>query len=385
MKTASIIALFSLGVLGQTGFGQTHHFRLPANYDNGIDGKWEFRFALGGQIGTKHDQAILADLGVGYNVSNNLYLGVATGYYPYFGVVDGLNSEAYLPLMGDVTLRWNLEEEHISPFVELRGGYLLPTKSEGFLEGTNDAYTRQGYTALEVGPGLSLRAGRSIDVRMSVNYALALPGADGFEPELNCQEHLVQVRFGMAFRGKAKGQSRAKLIEMHEQQLQAENERRQQEYLAQQRAAEEEAERRVAEEREERRRRREAETQKTMQQIMGTSDESPYEFYFHVTPGMVKDGARLENQLINLAAMAAGKQLSSIVVLGYDVDVQDNFPNVAEAMNQANKVKAYLTKRYVIDKNLFSIAYSGFENSSGQDTRPKDAIATIIIQKKPTE
>lgn len=390
MKITSVISLLAAGMLchADMASAQTNYKKALANYDNGIANKWEFRVGLGGSYGTRGDKAGLFDLGLGYNIGSNVYLGIATGAYPLFGVVDDLKADVVLPLMGDLTWRYNTSNEKVSFFIEGRGGVLVHSRPTAYLEidDQDNKYERQPYLTIEVGPGLDIRVRRNIDLRLSVGYAYANPTNDGFVPARNYTEHSVQARVGFAFRGEPRTASRSVLRDAV---LREERERQMQQYLAEQKAEEEAALRRAEEDREERRRRREEMNQTIAQQGGSTVDPmagmaqntNAYEFFFHVTPKMIADGAGLENKLIQLASLAAGKHVSSIVVMGYAPASPDGSPNVVDAMAEATKVINYLNKRYVIDKTLFSSAFNGFEASSGASTKPKDAIATIMIQR----
>lgn len=378
-----LISLLTIGVVcvSQLTFAQSRKRRTPAGYDDGIAKKWEMRFALGGQNGTKKDKAVLLDMGFGYNLNSNLYMGLSTGLYPKFGVVDGLKSDNVIPVMADLTFRVNPESDHWSPFFQVRGGYMMHTKTNDYLEKECLPYERKGYTAFEFGPGLCFRILRNIDLRMSLDYAVAVPGDDGFDPARNSTEYLFQARLGMSFRGKPKSGTRSEMRAEAARKAAEEQHRRDEEWAAQQKAEAEEARLREEAAREERRRRREAAAQQTAQMFSASSNEAPVEFYCHVTSAMV-DSEGLDNQLVKLAALAAGKSVQTIVVLGYS-----NKPNstdasdVIEASSRADKVKNYLNKRYVISKNLITTAFSGFEEHSSPNTRPNDAIATIMIQK----
>ncbi len=389
MKITNFISLLAAGLLCQAelSVAQSGYYRMPVNYDDGIGNKWEFRAGLGGSYGTRGDLAALVDIGLGYNIGSNVYLGIATGAYPMFGVVDDLKADVVLPLMGDLTVRFNSSNEKLSFFLEGRGGVLVHSRPTSYLEidAPDNKYERQPYMTIEVGPGLDIRVSRNIDLRLSVGYAYANPTDDGWVPARNYTEHSVQARVGMAFRGQPRTASRSVL---RDEAIRQERERQMQQYLAEQQAEEEAALRRAEQDREERRRRREEMNQAMEQQGgmdpmagMAVQNTNAYEFFFHVTPKMVADGAGLENKLIQLASLAAGKHLSSIVVMGYAPASADGSPNVVDAMAEATKVINYLNKRYVIDKTLFSSAFNGFEASSGASTKPKDAIATIMIQR----
>lgn len=383
MKTSKIFLLLSIGLFGcvQAAMAQHRKPRTPKGFDNGIENKWEFRVSAGGSIGSFDDKAILIDAGFGYNFGSNVYLGVASGAFPYFSAIDKMPSITYVPLMLDATFRHNPYNDRWSPFLQLRGGYLFPTESSYLMKGDIN-YDRPGYTSFEISPGISFRPVRNIDLFLSMGYAVAVPGDDGLDPALAQTEHLLQTRLGLGFRGKPKSPTRTVMIEENAR-IQAQRQQEYEEQWAKQKAQEEEERRKADEERAERRRQRQSSgVDDSLLSALGLASQTSVEFFCHVTPAMVEEGASLENKLIQLASLAAGKSVSSIVILGYSAagESQDA-SNVIEANNNADKVRAYLIKRYVIDRNLISTAFNGFEASSSSDTRPKGAIATIMIQK----
>lgn len=384
MRTNAIRILILLGLCGNwlDASAQSHILKNPAGYDDGVAERAEFRVSLGSQCGSPFDKAILFDLGGGYNIDDNLYIGLSTGVYPYFGALNRVESDAVIPMMADFSCRLNNLAESWSPFVQIRGGYLAHMKPSTFFPDTSEPYTRKGYTAFEIGGGACYRILRNVDLRMSLNYALAIPGKDDYEPAQNCTEHLLQARVGFGFRGKPKSPTRSEMLE----EVAKKNAERQQEYEKYwaEKAAQEEAERqKEEEERAERRRQREANGQNSLAESLGLTANMPsVEFFCHVTESMVTEGASLENKLINLASLAAGKQVVSIVILGITPNENSlDASNVIDANRQADKVKNYLNKRYVIDKNLMTTAFSGFEEKCSKETRPKNAIATIMIEK----
>lgn len=377
------LSLFVIGVIAgmQLAFPQSYRHRTPKGFDNGITEKWELRADIGAQVS---DIAGLIDIGVGYNVNENIYLGLASGAYPKYGAAGEIESVTHFPVMADFTYRYNPPTDNWSFFAFFRGGYIMPSKTEAFFKNSKP-YERQGYTAFEFGPGYALRLQRNIDLRFSMNYALAIPGDDGFDPAVNHTEHLFQMRVGMAFRGKPKSGTRAEMIAEANRKAEEERRRYDEEWAAKQKAEEEEYRRRTEEEREERRRRREESTQRAVESLSVTANEMPFEFFCHITPDMVENNT-IDNKLVQLASMAAGKTVSTIVVLGLAPGTDSaDASSIVTAIQNSDKVKNYLYKRYVISRDLVTTFTSGFETNSGKDSRPKEAIATIIIQKKPAD
>lgn len=381
MNKSRVLFLLCLSLFGlsNVSLGQSaKNARTPDGFDNGISRKWEFRVSAGAQTGSRYDKALLFDLGLGYNVSSNWYMGLSSGLYYRFGAVDGLKSEGMIPVMADITWRSNPVSDRWSPFFQVLGGYLIPEKKTGTLEDEGTPYNWKGYTCFEFNPGLSLRPSRSVDVRFSLGYALAIPGDDGFDPARNYTEHLVMGKIGVSFRGKPNSPTRQQMIEEQDRAREA----HQQEYKAQveQQRAKAEAERRQDEAARAERRRQ----QQASGDVMPILAESPAaaEFYCHITADMIADGASFNNDLLNLASLVSGNQVSSIIVLGYGSDSQSgDASGVLEANNRAAKVRNYLSRRYYLNKDIITTVFSGFEDCSGQDSRPKNAIATIMIQR----
>lgn len=355
----------------------------PRGYDDGIHQKWEYRLMGGFSVGSYNDEALLFEAGVGYNFTSNVYLGAVAGVYPYFGVIDRLESCPFVPLLADLTLRSNPYSDRWSPFFEFRAGALLPMSWSGTLE-NGDTYDRQPYVTFELCPGINFRPVRNVDLRLSAGYALAIPGDDGYEPEnLNHIQHSLQVRLGIGFRGRPSSPTRMAMIQESERVF-AERQREYRERWEEQKARTEEEHRKEAEARAERRRQREQGGATSVLPTAILSSQGKMEFFCHVQPGTVAEGALLNNDLIRLATLVASKEVSSIVVFGYDPEAasQGN-TDVIRANNNAEKVRSYLNKRYVIDRNILSTALSGFEDVLHSESRPSGTIATILIEKTP--
>lgn len=380
MKSSALSLLAALAVTTLAPHTAHAQYLSTTKYDDGVSHKVEFRTSIGTQIGTKHDIAALLDLGLGYNINKNFYLGVASGYYAKFGVVDGLESGGMIPVLADLTYRFDDQNDYWSPFIQLRGGYLLPVPSSDVLDSgpfEGQTYNRSGYTNIDLGTGFYIRPVRNIDLKLSVHYAMALSGSDDFDPALNCNEHIFQIRFGANFRGKPRTATRSELkAEANRQiaeQRRAEHEKRQAE-LAARRA---EAERLAEEDRAARRAQREATASSVTSSLV---QDIPVEYFCHVTPAML-EGSNLDNELIKLATLATGKQLQGIIILGTAPQADD----VVKAIQNADDVRKHLAKRYYISKELISTSYTGFDDILKEHARPDGTIATIIIQKAPDQ
>lgn len=376
-KKLTSLLLFGIALNMPTAFAQSRKVELPANYDDGISGKFEIRADVGGQVGS--DKAYLLEAGVGYNVNSNFYIGFVSGAYPYFGAYEGVESSTFIPYLGELAYRINLPSEQWSPFVQLRGGYAAPVQKLVTLRVGEPFYERQGYVMFELAPGVNYRLRRNIDLRLSLGYALAVPGDDKCEPRMNYTEHMLQGRVGLSFRGKASSPSRAELQAEADRIAQEEQQRELRQYLEEKKAQDEEARRKAREDREARRRLRESENE-TIQEA--AAEESPVEFYCHVTPKMLQAGA-IEDQLSKLADIAADNTLSAIIILGYSqAKSTAEATDVMEAIKHTDQVRQLLSRRYGVSNKLLISVFSGFEKSSSPETRPDDAVATIMIQRK---
>lgn len=370
--TYSLIAMLLITALAPLT-AQTYN---KVKYDDGITHKMEFRFTGGTQIGTKHDIAALADLGLGYNFTNSFYFGLSSGYYAQFGVVDGLKAGGMIPILADATYRFNNKNERWSTFLQFRGGYLAPVPASDVLENgpkVGETYNRTGYTVLDAGVGIYARPLRNVDLKLSIHYCYAMAGDDNWG--YNCDEHLVQIRAGLNLRGKTRTASRSELKAEANRQLAEQRRLEHEKAQAEAAARRAEAERRAEEDRAARRAQREATASSVTSSLV---QEIPVEFFCHITPAML-EGNSLDNDLIKLATLATGKQLTSIIILGYT----DQKDDVVKAIHNADDVRKHLAKRYYIDRSLISTSYTGFDDIIKNHAKPKGAIATIIIQKTP--
>lgn len=236
---------------------------VRAGYDDAISKKMEFRADLGGATGSFSDQAILLDLGVGYNFTANYYFGFSSGIYPNFGVASGGNPGPYIPVMGEFTYRWNNFDEKWSVFASVRGGVLLTLAGEKTLEEGNindftGVYPFRNYMTFEIFPGFIWRLHRNVDLKVSAGYMCAIPRDFQPAPDIQQTGNYFAMRIGVNLRGKPKSKS---LQEMAKEARRAAYERQRledEEARQAQQKAREEGERRAAADREARRAAREA-------------------------------------------------------------------------------------------------------------------------------
>lgn len=372
-----IVLAFSLA---PQAAAQSYYQRELKGYDDGITQKWEARVTGGLEYGSFDDLALLLDVGAGYNFTPNVYVGLSTGMYPYFGVVKYLPSCVHIPILADVTLRYNKLDEHWSYFWQMRTGCLLPVERET-INDNGDPYTRRPYVVFEAGPGLTLRPSRALDVNMSVGASFDFARTDDWKPKpLNHNQRFLYARVGFSFRGKPTSPTRTEMIAEQRKVIEQRHKEYEEAWRAKQQ--QEDEERRIeSEARAEQRRYQDAAGEQPALQL-GRGDEAKMEFFCHVTPAMVSDGASLSNDLIRLATLAVNKEVTSIVVLGLDPNARtEELADAVVRIENADKVSAYLSKRYVISHNLLSTVFSGFEESSDPKSRPSGAIATIMVQR----
>lgn len=179
--------------------------------DDGISKKWELKLDVGGTTNfeseaplaghVRGEEALLFDLGVGYNFSSNLFTGIAIGYYPKLGFTKLVGSNNLLPVMADVVYRWNFAEKW-SFFMEGRAGYLFSVKKDDVKQGSinKESFEYKGYTMFNVAPGLYYRLLKNIDVRFSLGYTFIVPRDHGVEPYDSHCENLFEAKLGMNFR-----------------------------------------------------------------------------------------------------------------------------------------------------------------------------------------
>lgn len=349
-----------------------------SKYDDGIASKFEFRFSLGAGFGTPKDLMGTVDLGVGYNLNSHWYLGVASGVYPMFGVVDGATASNVIPAMADLTWRSNGESERQSFFVQLRGGMLLNMRGEEDLEFGPENYKFQNYTAVEFGPGIYLRTRRNIDVRFSFNYALAMPGNDG-EYTRNHQENIVMARVGMNFRGKPKTASRSELRVEAKRKAAEENLRLESERRAAREEAERQAEQRAREARELRRQQRENAARQSADIASSMYDKSKLQLFFYARENVAEGDPGVDDILSELARYVGDGRVTHVLVKGYPGKYSTGDANsVVMGLERAEKVQNLLVKKYGIDINRVSTILG--DRTDVPDQGYDDVIAIVMVQ-----
>lgn len=189
--------------------------------DDGISQKWEVKAMVGGMLTNSEDgghakitnwgESLQFEVGAGYNLSSNLYVGLSSGYFYKYGFTMKAHQENQLvPLLGDVVYRWNKWRKW-SLFAEARAGYLMNFQSEVKLaDGTT--YEPAGYTLFELMPGVYYRLRDNIDLRVSVGYTYGATAEEGVSRMTQNETGLV-AKVGMNFRKAPKAMVRTAVVE----------------------------------------------------------------------------------------------------------------------------------------------------------------------------
>lgn len=186
------------------------------NYDDGIAKKWEFRFDLGygtNFVSGKGNDGILPgeesskiNVGVGYNVNSNWYLGLASGFFYNMGGIEN----SMIPMLADVTYRHNYANEKWSFVVEGRGGFVL---GNGETERAGKNITNPNAWMIDIQPGFYYRVKKNIDLKFTLGYMHLNDNGDGANLMKNSNSLVAKV--GMNFRKASKMPYRSELEEMY--------------------------------------------------------------------------------------------------------------------------------------------------------------------------
>lgn len=210
-KILALMAVASLGVMGLNAQNET------ASVDDGIAKKWEIR--LDGTYGTDmkgtkdtknglltSEESTKVNFGIGYNLTSNWYLGLASGYAHNMGG----KKNHYMPLLGDVTYRWNSVGGKWSLFLEGRGGYMLSVGGEQTLK-NGKKYEVPNGLMFDVQPGVYFRVRPNIDLKLSVGYMHFSP-EDDTPDRMHCTNNLI-AKLGVNFRSAPKAPVRTVIEE----------------------------------------------------------------------------------------------------------------------------------------------------------------------------
>lgn len=172
---------------------------------DGIAKKWELRLdagiesSLGGGVALfDRDGGALFELGLGYNLSSNWYLGVVSGFFYKVGRSEDIDANNTIPVLANLTYRWNLGKKW-SIFADGRAGYLFSVKGvENFSGGKS--YDYPNVTFLNVMPGVIYRVKPNIDLKLSFGYGYFLTNDDEAEGDYMHSGNTLVAKVGMNFR-----------------------------------------------------------------------------------------------------------------------------------------------------------------------------------------
>ena len=371
-KIFALMAVASLGVAAQAQTVQELETQLADvqhkldNYDDGIAKKWELRFDVGyetslgeGNYGPTHkEQGGEFEIGAGYNFTSNWYLGLASGFFYRTGRSTSIDAPNYVPVLADLTWRWNLgSNEKWSIFAEARGGYLFAC-NDNFEFANGKQYDYKNTLYCDIQPGVYYRLRRNIDIKLSVGYAYFKTGNDEDVYNGVHNTNAFVAKLGMNFRGTPKTATRSELTaeaasiaaaleaaRLAEEQARQDSIKAAQEAAAK-KAAEEEAARKAAELEAARLAALEADKHKNLTL-----------FYEIRESDLLADHVAKLDELVEWVNT---RKIDLIVVKGYADKNTGNYRlNQMYAKNRAEKVKKALIKKYGIDKNMIECSSYG--------------------------
>lgn len=188
---------------------------------DGISQKWEIKATAGGML-TNHEpvegaghtrwgESLQYEVGVGYNLNSNLYLGLTSGYYDKYGFTAKVHqSNQLVSALGDIVYRWNKWDKW-SLFAEARAGYLFNLQDVQQMADGKE-YDPAGYAIFEIMPGVYYRLRKNIDLRFSLGLAYGVTTED-HEVRLTRNEPGLVAKVGMNFRTRPKTEIRTTILE----------------------------------------------------------------------------------------------------------------------------------------------------------------------------
>lgn len=186
---------------------------------DGIADKWEFRLDAGvetsvgkGFAFNNMDGGGLIEIGAGYNLTSNWYLGVVSGFYYKAGQSETIAANNTIPMLGNVTYRWNNWNKW-SLFVDGRAGFLLSVKSDLKIANVTNDYEYPNASFLEITPGVCWRVRPNIDLKFSLGYGYFLTNDDEDRGDYMHSGNTVIAKVGMNVRKAPKPIVRATPIE----------------------------------------------------------------------------------------------------------------------------------------------------------------------------
>lgn len=172
---------------------------------DGIVKKWELRLdagiesSMGGGVALfDTDGGALFELGVGYNLTSNWYLGIVSGYFYKAGQSQDVDANNTIPVLANLTYRWNLGNKW-SIFADGRAGYLFSVKGDLNLKNAK-SYDYPNVTFLNLMPGVIYRVKPNIDLKLSFGYGYFLTNDDEDEGDYMHSGNTLVAKVGMNFR-----------------------------------------------------------------------------------------------------------------------------------------------------------------------------------------
>lgn len=199
-KTITLLAVALMGVLSVKAEDTVKEFE-----GDGIAKKWELRLDVGAESSMGSGVALfdtdggaLFELGVGYNLTSNWYLGVVSGFFYKAGRSEDIDANSTIPVLANLTYRWNLGKKW-SIFADGRAGYLFSVKGvENFKSGKS--YDYPNVTFLNLMPGVIYRVKPNIDLKLSFGYGYFLTNDDEDEGDFMHSGNTLVAKVGMNFR-----------------------------------------------------------------------------------------------------------------------------------------------------------------------------------------
>ncbi|MBQ0049445.1 MAG: OmpA family protein [Bacteroidales bacterium] len=190
------------------GIAKKFEIRLDAQYVNNFKGGLGFTKEDGNGI-TKSEEGGLINFGLGYNFNSNWYLGLASGYV--HNMIGSVNQS--IPLLLDLTYRWNTKNQKWSVFGEARGGYMWSvTKAADMIP-----YHMNGFpNALMLEPqvGAYYRITPKIDLKLALGYMFYDPEKEGFGVDLSNRNYgFFKIGFNFRMGGDGTAKLKAQLAE----------------------------------------------------------------------------------------------------------------------------------------------------------------------------
>lgn len=215
-----LLSVLSIALVGM-GMAKAETTQSSENEDYSIAQKWEMKASLGAMLTNyeksagagliKWGESLQFELGYGYNLNSNLFVGASTGYFYSYGCTMGVYKDNQLiPVLGDVVYRWKAWEK-CSLFAEGRAGYLFNLLDSQKL-GDGSMYDPSGYVLLEVMPGAYYHISENLDFRFSLGYSYGISTESGSKDLTNNESGFV-LKLGVNFRNAHKKAERTALKE----------------------------------------------------------------------------------------------------------------------------------------------------------------------------